>query len=340
MVKTGVVSCIKIKIPFYLYSSPDGTEFVANMEGGNMKTFKFDKEDNFTFEKDIQGHFSGFNDFEWYPWMNESLPGSDLFVSVSKDLPIQLWSSGEGKVISSWIAKDHLDQVANCLSVSFSPDGQRVLCGGSDKMWLFDFNRPGNHVISNYYSEKKSKSGLRGLISNLNFRFDNTGVFAAASFKGTIGIYDYRSMESPCCVFNAHRNGTSQIKFLGDGWSLISAGRRDSSLKKWDLRMNSFIDPVMEFKLPEINRTSQRIFFDISGIRLMTGSTQNLIDFNLESGEISNTYKFNTVVSSVSTRINSVFISTGTRNFEIDEIYPSKLLPSNMNGIYNMAHDD
>lgn len=300
-----------------------------------MAVFKFQKEAGFTFQKDIKGHLSGFNDFEWYPWMNESLPGSDLFVSVSKDLPLQLWSSGEGKVISSWIAKDHLDQVANCLSVSFSPDGQNVLCGGSDKLWIFDFNRPGNHVISSYSSERKSKSGLRGLISNLSFRFDNTGVFAAASFKGTVGIYDYRSIESPCCVFNAHRNGASQVKFLADGWSLISAGRRDSSLKKWDLRMNSFADPVMEFKMPEMNRTSQRIFFDTLGDRLITGSSRKLIEFDLESGEIVNSNDFDTIVSSVSARSSSVLISTGARNFDFEECDPASVLKSSqVNGIY------
>lgn len=330
MVKKNKAFYIQIYI---INRSPDGTEVLANMESGNMKVFKYHN-DSFAYQKDIQGHFSGFNDFEWYPWMNESLPGSDLFVSVSKDLPVQLWSSGEGKVISSWIAKDHLDQVANCLSVSFSPDGQRVLCGGSDRMWLFDFNRPGNHVLSEYSSEKKSTSGLRGLISNLNFRFDNTGVFAAASFKGKIGIYDYRSIESPCCVFSAHRNGTSQVKFLADGWSLISAGRRDSSLKKWDLRMNSFIDPVAEFKLPEMNRTSQRIYFDTLDNKMITGSNQKLIEFDLESAEVLNSTVFSTFISSVSVRSSDALISTGTRNFECDEHDTSTI----ENGIYFNKH--
>ena len=308
---------------------------LSNMESGYMKVSKR-TEDGICFQKDIQGHLAGFNDFEWYPWMSEALPGSDLFVTSSKDLPIQLWSSGEGKVISSWTAKDHLDQVANCLSVTFSPDGQSVLCGGLDKLWLFDFNRPGDSVINQYSCEKKAKSGLRGLVSNLNFRFDNTGVFAAASFKGSVGIYDYRSIESPCCVFGAHRNGTCQVKFLKDGWSLISAGRRGASLKKWDLRMNSFIDPVMEFKMPEINRTSQRIYFDtVDNNRLMTGSARNLVEFDLGTGEIMNSINFDNVVSSVSCKNDAVLVSTGTRNFDCE----SPTIGSAINGIFLMASE-
>ena len=295
----------------FIFRSPDGKELVANMESGILNSYKYIN-GQFSFDKEIKGHYAGFNDFEWYPWMSESLPGSDLFVSSSKDLPIQLWSSGEGKVVSSLTAKDHLDQVANCLSVTFSPDGQNILCGGLDRMWLFDFNRPGDHVKSEYSIEKKTKSGFRGLISNLNFRFDNTGVFAAASFKGTVGIFDYRSIDSPCCVFNAHRNGTSQAKFLSDGWSLISAGRRDEALKKWDLRMNSL---VMEYKLPQSIRSNQRIYFDVSDKSVITGSNEDIVEFELETGEISKSTHMGNVVTSVSANSNITAFSTGTRNF-------------------------
>ena len=294
-----------------------------------MKAYKY-MNDQFSFHTEIKGHYAGFNDFEWYPWMSESLPGSDLFVSTSKDLPVQLSSSGEGKVVSSWTAKDHLDQVANCLSVTFSPDGQNILCGGLDRMWLFDFNRPGDHVRSEYSIEKKLKSGFRGLISNLNFRFDNTGVFAAASFKGTVGIFDYRSIDSPCCVFSAHRNGTSQVKFLSDGWSLISAGRRDEALKKWDLRMNSL---VMEYKLPQSVRSNQRIYFDVSDKSIITGSNENIVEFDLETGEIVKSTHMGNVVSSVNVNSNVTAFSTGTRNFgSEDEDFENEKVP--LNGIF------
>lgn len=287
------------------------------MESGILKVYKYIN-NILSFQKDIIGHFAGFNDFDWYPWMNESIPGSDLVLTSSKDLPIQLWNSSEGKNVSSWTPKDQLDQVANCLSVAFSPDGQNIICGGSNKIWLFNFNRPGDQVISQYLCEKKSKLGFGGLVSNLNFRFDNSGVFAASSFKGTIGIFDYRALENPLYVFNAHSNGVSQVKFLPDGWSLISAGRRDSSLMKWDLRMSSFKEPIIKYNLSDQNITSQRVFFDNTETKLFTGSAQNLIEFDIQTGEIISIIKFDDVVSSISSNNNGIAVSTGSREFNIN----------------------
>ena len=290
---------------------------------------KSEKEYSLNLRTNVQGHMGGFNDFDWYPWMNSSsTPGSELFITSAKDLPIQLWNSKDGKLICSWTAKDHLDQVANCLSVSFSANGQRIISGGLNKLWLFDSSRPGNSCLNEFSTtpKKRSKNGQSGLISCLNFRFDDTEVFAAGSFKSSIGIYDCREGLSSCGLVScAHRNGVSQIKFLNDGWSFISSGRRDNHLKKWDLRMlsdNSLskISPVCEFIKHESSCTNQRIYFDIISSELFSGSANKLEKFNVLTGDISDTTLcFGDIVSSVT--CNSKFvdlfaISTGSRNFD------------------------
>ena len=309
----------------FIIRSPDGTELLASMDSGHMTVLNPNNELECTGK--IKGHMSGFNDFDWYPWMNSSLKGSDLFLTSSKDLPIQLWSSSEGKVVCSWTAKDHLDQVANCLSVSFSPDGQKIVSGGQDKIWIFDTNRPGANSVCEFQTipRKKSKSGLRGLISCLNFRYDDTGVFAAGSFKGSVGVYDSRTLSdrnsSSFCLFEAHKNGVSQVKFLNDGWSILTAGRRDKTLKKWDLRMIQVNDPISEYIVNEPNRTNQRLYFDTTSIgKLFTGSAESLLEFEISSGELLKAISLGNTVSSVSIDRSEKFAySTGCRKFQIDD---------------------
>lgn len=287
------------------------------------------KLDEYEIFSELSGNLSGFNDFDWYPWMNQSLNGSDLFVTSTKDLPIQLWSSGGGRAVCSWIAKDHLDQVANCLSVSFSPDGQKLISGGNNKLWIFDTNRPGDNSIGNIKTRpnKKNRNGQNGIISCLNFRYDNTGVFAAGSFSGTIGIYDGRKLSSSAfCIFDAHKHGVSQVKFLNDGWSILTSGRRDKNIKKFDLRMIQSTsvrhDPVLEYKLEEHRRTNQRIYFDTSfDGNLYTGFQNNLLEFQIASGELLGKTAFSDIVSSVTLNINEmVAISSGSRKFELPHL--------------------
>lgn len=290
-----------------------------------MITFKLNDEMESTGK--LKGHMGGFNDFDWYPWMSSSLKGSDLFLTSSKDLPIQLWTSGEGKVVCSWTAKDHLDQVTNCLSVSFSPDGQKIVTGGQDKIWIFDTNRPGANAVCKFQTipKKNSKTGQKGLISCLNFRYDDTGVFAAGSFKGTVGIYDIRTLSDKIsnsfCLFEAHNHGMSQVKFLNDGWSFLTAGRRDKSLKKWDMRMisGSVNDPITVYNVNDHLRTNQRIYFDISSDgKLFTGSSKSLLEFELSTGELLKETEVDNTVSSVSISSKKLAFSTGHRKFLID----------------------
>lgn len=311
---------------YFIFRSPDGTELLASMDSGHMMTFK-QRNNELETTRRINGHMSGFNDFDWYPWMNLSLHGSDLFLTSSKDLPIQLWNSSEGKVKCSWTAKDHLDQVANCLSVSFSPDGQKIASGGKDKIWIFDTNRPGDNALCEFQTipKKKSKSGQRGLISCLNFRYDDTGVFSAGSLKGSVGVYDSRTLSdrnsSAFCLFEAHKNGVSQLKFLNDGWTILTAGRRDKTLKKWDLRMIQSNDPISEYIVNEPTRTNQRLYFDTSGEgKLFTGSSESLLEFDILSGELLKEMRVGNTVSSVSMASSEkLAYSTGCRKFQIDD---------------------
>lgn len=306
------------------------------MESGNLQLFKYNDDDKNDNDKDsnskleqkalFRGHSGGFNDFDWYPWMNSSVPGSDLFVTVSKDLPIQLWKCDRmTEPICTWTAKDHLDQVATALSATFSPDGRKIVTGGMNKLWIFDVNRPGGsaEVESSTIPKKKSNLGQRGLLSCINFRYDDTGVFLVGSFNGSIGVYDLRSVSCNSDdyaraseLFQAHHpRGVSQVKFLSDGWSFLSSGRGEACLKRWDLRNLS--QPSEQYSLlPEYKSTNQRIYFDSesNGNSIFTGSSNHLKLFTEDIEDL----KLSDVISSVSLNPSSpdlLAVSTGTRHF-------------------------
>lgn len=305
--------------------SPNASHIVSNMDSGEINIYKRNPSDGLDFHSTLPGHSSGFNDFDWYPWMSSSIEGSELLLVSSKDLPIQLWNCSQPGLICSWTAKDHLDQVANCLSVSFSPDAQNIIAGGLNNLWLFDVNRPGYSDSSRKatISRKSSNLGQHGLISCLNFRNDDSKVFAAGSFKGTTGIYDVRTLSdisSACGIFKAHLNGVSQIKFLDDGWSIISSGRRDAKLKKWDLRMFQYSDlqsdPVSEYVLPYQTNTNQRIYFDINCDQIYSGSLNDLVSFDLNTGQREIISVFENRLSSVSCFENLIAVSLGSRIYK------------------------
>lgn len=283
------------------------------------------------FIRTFPGNLNGYNDFEWFPWMNGAEDSSCCFVSVSKDLPIQMWSTRTGQLRSSWTAKDHLDQVSTCNSVSISPDGRYVVGGGQARLWCFDITRPGSESLipTSTISSKKANDGQSGIISNISFRKDSTNVLAAASFDGFLGVYDLRanrgSFESKvesCVLFKAHKYGASQSAFLSDGWSLVSTGRRDGLVHIWDLRMPGE-GPRRTFSTESCS-TNQRIYFDVTrDDQIFIGSGKQIQKLKSEAFEV--VHQGIATVSSVSISNCGIVFTQGSREedpstFKVDRI--------------------
>lgn len=252
----------------------------------------------------VTGGFGGINDFEWYPWMNWGERSGCCFATVSKNLPIQLWEIKEEPeacstvVRSSWVAKDHLDQVSTCHSVTVSPEGKFIVAGGKASIWCFDITRPGGYSLipRSTISNRKRKDGQTGIISNITFRNDTSNVFAACSFDNSISIYDLRSLQndagektSSCLSFLGHSFGCSQAKFLSDGWSLVSMGRKERCFKIWDIRKlgDEINCPVVTVILPYTVPSNQRIYFDTDrDDSIVIGSGPNLMRFKNNTQEV------------------------------------------------------
>lgn len=306
---------------FSFNRSPDGNQLIANMESGALLNFKGLGSGEVEEIRSIPGHFGGFNDFDWYPWMNDEYQGTDLFIAASKDLPIQLWSCSGAAIKGSWFPKDDLDQLSNCSALKFGSDGSKIIAAGDSKLWIFDANRPGADPIHKLNTSSKNLGDERqtGKLSHVTVRKDTSEVFAVGSFNGYVGIYDFRvgSMNSHG-IFKSHDFGVSQAEFLSDGWTIISSGRRDEFIKSWDIRMiKSYgFNYTKSYHLKSYEPTNQRIYFDISHSRsIVTGSSCELLEFGIDSGKLLSCENFDNTISSVSVINDEIVISMGTRNF-------------------------
>ena len=310
-----------------MYRSPDGRILAANMETEGL--YLFDPKLNLV--QNLKGSKSGFNDFSWYPWMQSSFPNSDCLLSVSKHVPVQLWDCSTGLVRCTWSPKDHLDQLATCLSVTFSPDGQKVLAGSKDSIFVFDANRPSStssFTISTVES-RRDKHGLKGIISCLHCRNDASGLLAAGSFSGGLGIY-HMNEKSHIAKLDAFRQGVTQVQFGVTPWQLLAAGRHSNLILEFDLRM--LHEHVRSFDLgSEGHRGSQRIYFDIDFTSkcIVTGIGPRLAFFSLDSGlQLASRNDDDMIINSVSVFNDRIAFSTGTRQFIDKDTVPLPPQPS------------
>ena len=83
---------------------------------------------------------------------------------------------------------------------------------------------------------KRSRDGLRGLLSCFAFAPDYPDLYACGSFSGTTGLYDERDPSHLIVELEAHGGGVTQLSFSHDGTMLYSAARRDDQIRCWDIR--------------------------------------------------------------------------------------------------------
>lgn len=216
------------------------------------------------------------SDFEWWPLMDNNIPSTCCFASLSKHLPVHLFDALSGSLCSSYSPMNSLDQIDHSFSITFNNDGEKLLVGADSGFYAFLTRRPGRD--STFFRTKKCRRdiyGQRGIISTLAVRptgYEDT--IAAGSFSGTVGIYSLNEADA-VGTFNAHTHGVTHIKFSPCGTYLFTGGRMQNDVRQWDLRMlgTTYPKPTKVFYRQVL--TNQRIRFDVdgSGRFLVTGST-------------------------------------------------------------------
>ncbi|ORX58224.1 WD40 repeat-like protein [Hesseltinella vesiculosa] len=126
---------------------------------------------------------------------------------------------------------------------------------------VFDLQAPGHSSSTKFPTtpNRKSKDGLKGRISCLDFNPDKSGMFAAGTYNQAVGLFDQRNHQLCSKYAIDAGNGVTQVKFSPDGNHLFVASRQASAIQCWDVRQSG----NLMYELNRPGKTNQRIHFDM-----------------------------------------------------------------------------
>jgi len=164
---------------------------------------------------------------------------------------------------------------------------QRLYCGFEDAIEVFDVNYPGEGTRLATTPSRKSRDGLKGIISALAFcpSYDPSyRLYAAGSLSpssansANIALFDEDTGAKPVGWVGDVKASVMQLAFNPlNSHILYASFRRRDEIHSWDLR-GSTVTPLETFRYGNGSRleTNQRMRFDIDlGGKLMGVGDQN-----------------------------------------------------------------
>ncbi|KAI0659486.1 WD40-repeat-containing domain protein [Cubamyces menziesii] len=227
-------------------------------------------------------------DYAWYPCASARDRASFCFVASVRECPVKLLDASDGRLRASYRIVDHRERQVAPHSLAFNPGANRLYCGFEDAIEVFDIHCPGEGTRLHTTPSKKSRDGLKGIISALSFAPDmSSGLYAAGSLSpsapssSNIALFSEDTGEAPVMFVGAEglqdgagygvRASVSQLMFNpGRPYLLYASFRRMDSIFCWDLRAD-VSRPIEVFgrkPLPISGKerkaaTNQRLRFDI-----------------------------------------------------------------------------
>ncbi|KAL1709660.1 WD40-repeat-containing domain protein [Schizophyllum commune] len=211
-------------------------------------------------------------DFAWYPGATAQSPATHCFVASVRECPVKLLDANSGRLRASYKIVDHRERQIAPHSLAFNLSATRIYCGFEDAIEVFDVMVPGEGTRLLTTPSKKSKDGLKGIISALAFCPSyGSDVFAAGTLsphEGNIALFRESDGEVPLAFLGGGlRAGVTQLHFNPmQPHLLYAAYRRRPEILSWDLRsgmtapLATFVDP----SAPGPNTlTNQKMRFDI-----------------------------------------------------------------------------
>ncbi|KAH7108389.1 WD40-repeat-containing domain protein [Auriculariales sp. MPI-PUGE-AT-0066] len=232
---------------------------------------------------------------------------------------------------ASYRIVDHVERFVAPHSITFNCSADKLYCGHRDAFEVFDLHRPGEGDRVHTISSRKSKDGMKGIISSMAFSPDYSGLFAAGSFSSALWLFAEGQGSDPVCQISGSSTSVSQVKFNPMQPQILYASfRMETHILAWDTR-NATI-PVAKY-VRSGNVTNQRLWFDIdpSGRWLASGSDTGTVGFydvssSAETGQPMYTFAAHgDVVGSVAFHPShpTVLTVSGSRHFE-EEAYISE----------------
>lgn len=305
---------------------PDGSAALAQCENRHLQTLEMPPELASLYGEDgthptarVFRQPSPILDFTWFPAASTRDPASFCFMASVRECPVKLLDANDGRLRASYSIIDHRERFIAPHSLAFNCSADRLFCGFEDAIEVFEVRRPGEGTRLHITPSKKSKDGLKGIVSALAFVPDaTTGVYAAGSLSpsaptsSNIALFSEATGEAPLMFVGGDkgiggiRASVTQLAFNPMRPHLLYASfRRHDAIYEWDIRGDAQM-PVRTFRRGrsvskrDSNRTeaagtvttNQKLRFDIdiSGQILGAGGQDGKISmFNLAAGDISQT---------------------------------------------------
>ncbi|KAL1762101.1 WD40-repeat-containing domain protein [Schizophyllum commune] len=288
-------------------------------------------------------------DFAWYPGATAQSPATHCFVASVRECPVKLLDANSGRLRASYKIVDHRERQIAPHSLAFNMSASRIYCGFEDAIEVFDVMVPGEGTRLPTTPSKKSKDGLKGIISALAFCPSyGSDVFAAGSLsphEGNIALFRESDGEVPLAFLGGGlRAGVTQLHFNPmQPHLLYAAYRRHPEILCWDLRsgmtapLATFVDPAAPAASTLTNQ-KMRFDIDITGRWLGTGDQAGCLlvyDLAKASGPTEPQHEVETVevgpprkleahgdaIGSVAFHPLQPIVATasGSRHFDVDE---------------------
>ncbi|KAG9122712.1 hypothetical protein FRC07_000780, partial [Ceratobasidium sp. 392] len=214
----------------------------------------------------------------WFPTASPVDPASFCFAVGVRDCPVRLVDASDGRLRASYKIIDHRERFIAPHSMAFNMYMNRLYCGFEDAIEVFDVHNPGvEGTRLHTVPTKKSRDGLRGIVSAIAFAPDWSGLYAAGSYAGGIAMYVEETGEQAQGWLEGVEGEVTQIKFNPTHPHLVHAAfRRSSTIATWDIRKP--VEPVSVYSRGTV-RTNQRLWFDVSfdGRWLVAGDESGIV---------------------------------------------------------------
>ncbi|KAI6102781.1 hypothetical protein F5141DRAFT_1008256 [Pisolithus sp. B1] len=233
-------------------------------------------------------------DFLWYPRASRHSPATYCFIASVRECPVKLLDGNDGRLRASYPIVDHRERHIAPHSLLFNPTADKLYCGFQDAIEIFDIHRPGEGERLLTRPSKKSKEGLKGIVSSLSCSARGTyfaaGTLTSASpVADNIALFDVSDgmqVLSVGGIWTYESGGVVQAMFNPTNeYRLYAAFRRSPCVWAWDLRNASV--PVCRFEPKEV--TAVGMTPDSDGCNnasnvLRYSPTNQKIHFDIERG--------------------------------------------------------
>ncbi|KAJ6531415.1 WD40-repeat-containing domain protein [Mycena vulgaris] len=236
-------------------------------------------------------------DYAWYPSATPANPASFCFVASVRETPVKLLDAADGRLRASYRIVDHRERQIAPHSLAFNLSATKLYCGFEDAIEVFDVGRPGEGTRLHTSPSKKSRDGLKGIISALAFSPSYESDFYAAgsltATPGNVAVFSEAEGAVPVLfVSGGPAAGVTQLHFNPmQPHILYAAFRRRREVYSWDLRADvssplKIYSTTSRVNEPPVGDTNQKRRFDvdIAGRFLSVGDQEgNICVFDLSA---------------------------------------------------------